>query len=125
MKNIVLSCKSITEEVESHETRTTPDLSQTKTDLSAALTQLMTCAKTHAKTKTETSVKEIADASTNLTRVMVQLVNTLTPVEEVVIEESQPSRTGQIMAEYVSQDTYSPLPQASNPKDINQLKVSR
>jgi hypothetical protein len=125
MKKIVLSCKSITEDIESHETRNTPDLSRAKTDLSVALTQLMSTAKAHATEPSRESRMNINIAITVLSQTVARLVNAITTVEDIVVEDEGINHTDDIMEEYVSQDIYSPLPetQATKPKNAQQLKV--
>ena len=126
MKKIVLSCKSITEDIESHETKHTPDLSRGKTDLSVALTQLMSTAKAHATEPNWDSRKNISIATTVLSQTVARLVNAITTVEDIVVEDDAINHTDDIMEEYVSHDTYSPLPetQSTKPKNAQQLKVT-
>ncbi|TPX34756.1 hypothetical protein SmJEL517_g02757 [Synchytrium microbalum] len=86
MKSIVMSCKGITEDTEHYEQSETTKpaefttrLSQVKTRLSAALTGLMTAAKTHAQSygSAPHSISEVEGAATNLTSVILDLVRTL------------------------------------------------
>ena len=100
MKKIVLSCKNITEDIEKHETKESPDLSKFKTDLSVALTQLMSAAKTHATNPSSDTTKNISITSSVLLQTVARLVNAVTTVEDIVVEA-----------------------EASKPKDSKQLKV--
>ncbi len=72
MKKIVLSCKSITEEVEKLETH---DLSPIKSNLSLTLTNLMNLAKIHATGPTPTSSQNISITTKELDSVILELVN--------------------------------------------------
>ncbi|KAJ3043364.1 component of the polarisome, partial [Rhizophlyctis rosea] len=84
MKGIVIACKNITEDTEAFEQSSnnlTPDerdnLSDTKNQLSASLTNLMTAAKNHATSYGNADVKDLEGAASDLTATIVGLVKML------------------------------------------------
>lgn len=120
MKKIVMACKNITEDVESHETDRTPDISRIKTDLSISLTQLMTSAKAHATSSTSATVNDIERTSERVTEIIVQLVNSITTSDDSVAEGA--NRTDQVMANYMPRDVYSPMTTKDPAKSTLELK---
>lgn len=84
MKGIVIACKNITEDTEAFENSSdalSPDerdqLADTKNQLSAALTNLMGAAKTHATSYGSANVADLDAAATGLTATIVELVKLL------------------------------------------------
>ncbi|KAJ3044724.1 component of the polarisome [Rhizophlyctis rosea] len=84
MKGIVIACKNITEDTEAFENSSeslTPEerdqLSDTKNNLSAALTNLMTAAKNHATSYGAANIADLEGAASELTATIVGLVKML------------------------------------------------
>jgi hypothetical protein len=84
MKEIVLSCKAITEEVSKLSTKIERDeLIDAKADLSAALTKLMGASKTHAGNPSAESLQSLYSFGSGLTAVLEKLVNSLSASSQV------------------------------------------
>jgi len=80
MKSIVISCKTITEDIENYENSTDlrnddrDHLDDLKNYLSEALTTLMTAAKSYATSQGKTPVPDLEDSLLSLTDTVVDLI---------------------------------------------------
>jgi hypothetical protein len=84
MKEIVLSCKAITEEVSKLSTKIErDDLIDAKADLSAALTKLMGGSKAHAGNPSAESLQSLYSFGSGLTAILERLVNSITASSQV------------------------------------------
>jgi hypothetical protein len=83
MKEIVLSCKSITEDASELEANySIENDADLKADLSQALTKLMATAKDHAANPSDESLRALNSSSSKLTTVLENLVNSFVSMDE-------------------------------------------
>jgi hypothetical protein len=121
MKEIVLSCKSITEEISKLDTESAErtEVIDAKADLSETLTKLMGAAKIHAAKSSPESLQSLYSLGSDLSAVVEKLVNSLTTSSK---EKNQDGQGQQDLA-YLTEGYDSYYDSAEQNDEKEKLKV--